>query len=253
MKSEFGIEFRGEEEALHFADRLPHPFTLFALDGELVGRPKVRKRFLKPVAGMALTVTDLIAPELARQAAEAPEPLVHEFFRLFRERCRQASELRAAEFTIDFDLARAFGEEAYRSRLLAFLRGCYGILHEFRLVMRLAWRPPEGGEAARRFLFDTLFSGVGLALEGDPAQFPAGNWLEPVKFQAEFGRFRLEEPFGERVGMVKAMPAQLATRGFRAVFAVAEAPEELLLEELAALIRGDQRVEERELFPITEV
>ena len=50
---------------------------------------------------------------LARRVAEADLPVRLEFMRLFRERCRRASELRVSELTADFDFSRAVAEPEY--------------------------------------------------------------------------------------------------------------------------------------------
>lgn len=257
MRALFAVELESEAAFEQLPDSLPAPFERIELNGELLDVASIRKRLLKPVRGLSLGVADVVAPELARRVAEADLPVRLEFQQLFRERCRRASELRISELTADFDLARAAAEPEYRDRLRLLLRGCYGILEEFRMTLRFPVRidfaAGEDGARYVRLVRDLLYPRLELALEADLGEpFPAGSRLpEALRFHSSYWRLRCAEPLEydsfrsfapEDSDGNSAVPRRL-------VFVPAGPPDEARLAELAARLRGGApEAVQRELF-----
>ena len=257
MKSLFAVEPGSETAFEQLPDSLPAPFERIELPGELPDVAAIRNGLFKPVRGHSLGVADVVAPELARRVAEADLPVRLEFMRLFRERCRRASELRVSELTADFDFSRAVAEPEYGRRLRSLLRGCYGILEEFRMTLRFPVRIDfaAGEDAARyvRQLRDLLYPRLGLALEVDLEEpFPEGSRLpEALRFHSSYWRLRCAEPL-EYASFRAFAPEDSdgnSTVPRRLVFVPSGPPDRLRLAELAAQLEGGApEVIQRELF-----
>lgn len=259
MKELFAVEPEGEAGFEQLPDSLPAPFERIELNGALLDAAAVRRRLLKPVRGLSFGVADVVAPELARRVAEADLPVRLEFQQLFCERCRRAAELRVSELTADFDFARAAAEPEYRGRLQLLLRGCYGILEEFRMTLRFPVRidfaAGEDGAQYVRLLRELLYPRLELALEVDPAALPPGGRVPaPLRFHGNYWRLRC----GERIefGAFRAFTADLPECfpvPRRVVCALAGPPDEARLRELVAGLRGETITTQRELFPVQEM
>lgn len=256
MRTLFAVEPESKAGFEQLPDSLPAPFERIELKGELLDVASIRKRLFKPVRGLSLGVADVVPPELARRVAEADLPVRLEFLQLFRERCRRASELRVSELTADFDFARAAADPEYRQRLRFLLRGCFGILEEFRMTLRFPVRidfaAGEDGAPYVRLLRELLYPHLELALEIDPTDPPAGTRLpETLFFHSSCWRLRCGGPFdfGWFAPFAAGAEEYTAPGPRLVVVAPSVPPEEALLAELAARLRGDSAGAQLELFP----
>ena len=200
-------------------------------------------------------------------AGHANNPRIHRFPLNDKENCIYSSDVisfarKKGYFSgrdEDFDFARAAAEPEYRGRLQLLLRGCYGILEEFRMTLRFPVRidfaAGEDGAQYVRLLRELLYPRLELALEVDPAALPPGGRVPaPLRFHGNYWRLRC----GERIefGAFRAFTADLPECfpvPRRVVCALAGPPDEARLRELVAGLRGETITTQRELFPVQEM
>ena len=206
MTVRLGIGIDREGALLGLPDHLPPEFRELEFSGEMLDSSPARRRVHRFAPDrLALSVHDLVPPELARLVPTQKLALQLEFTKLFRARCRRAAELKAQEIGVSFDLETAFGDARYAAELMRLLRACWGILAEFRLTLRFSLRlPPEPGkpELSRfvEFRRSCLCPAVAFALELHPLEPGMARLnkeaLKPLRFCNEL--WRLEFSMAER-------------------------------------------------------
>lgn len=111
MTVRLGIGIDREGALLALPDHLPPEFRELEFSGEMLDSSTARRRVNRFAPDrLALSVHDVVPPELARLVPTQKLALQLEFTKLFRARCRRAAELKAQEIGVSFDLETAFGD-----------------------------------------------------------------------------------------------------------------------------------------------
>lgn len=150
-------------------------------------------------------IRDIISPQLTRLIAGEKLPVQSDFIQLFRERCRRAAQLNASFVTADFDPLACCNDEDKEKKLLEFISGLLGILHQYKLTLLFTVRLPMTGEddmvKIKKFRHKLLYPGLGFAFDFHPHEpgafdccripdifpFDCGNWQ--ISFEPEKGNF----------------------------------------------------------------
>ena len=183
---EFGAVFPSAEGFARMPEPYPAGLGFLALPGEAFERQELRMKLHKIVSGkVAVIPRELIGYEMASLLPEQNLALKVEFARVFRARCKRAVELRCGEVGFRIDWERMRSEPVYREAQLRLLRGTFGILDEFHLKLRIAFRLPGDAAAYVRFLREMLFPGLVFSLECTPGSVET-EALHTLRFYSDF-------------------------------------------------------------------
>ena len=183
---EFGAVFPSAEGFARMPEPYPAGLGFLALPGGAFERQELRMKLHKVVSGkVAIVPRELIGYEMASLLPEQNLALKVEFARVFRARCKRALELRCGEVGFRLDWERMQSDAVYRDALLWLLRGTFGILDEFHLKLRIAFRLPGDAAAYVRFLREMLFPGMVLSLECTPGGVET-EALHALRFYSDF-------------------------------------------------------------------
>lgn len=184
--TEFGVVFSGEDEFARMPEPYPKGLSFLALPGGALDCADLRKKLGRIASNnVAILPRELVAYEVTALLPEQTTALRIEFARFFRARCKRAIELHCSEVGLRLNWERIFQESAYRDALFLLLRGCFGILDEFRLKLRLSVRLPGNADSYMRIFRELLYPGLSLSIECKPGT-PDKAALHSLRFYSDF-------------------------------------------------------------------
>jgi len=183
---EFGVVFSSGESFARMPEPYPKGLAFLAVPGEVFDSITLRMKLHKIASGKVTVVPrEAVDYEIASFLPEQNLGFKVEFARFFRSRCKRAQEQRSSEVGLRFDWERMAREDAYRERLRLLLRGCFGMLDEYRLKLRLGVRLPGDAQSYVRLVRELIYPGIALSLECVPGAADPET-LRTLRFYSDF-------------------------------------------------------------------